>query len=149
MFFNKKKLKKSMLPFAMKEEASEASDSQPSPRERSYNDAAEQFVPSDASTGGLKNYAIYYRDRDLALTKGDPMITIIQAYSHAEAQLEALKMQKDGCEILTIQSNEMVEHPTQDAVVALPARRVAGQGHAKSSGAGTVFRAKHNLMRGF
>lgn len=147
MIFGRKKPKVSALPFTIQpagaampggEDAGEA-----------HREAGGPFAASGDNDGRLKNYAIYYRDRELAQTKGDPLITIIQAYTQAEAQMEALKMQKEGCEILTIQSNEAVAHPTQETPAALPARRVGGPVMNKIGGAGSVFKAKHNLMRGF
>ena len=149
MFFKKNKTKTVLLPIAQPEDNSKSLSSQVSIPGMAYNESANQFARASDKEGRIQNYAIYYRDRDLAQSKGDPMITMIQAYSLAQAQLEALKMQKDGCEILTIQSNEAVEYPTQATPVALPAQRMAGQGNNKSGGAGSVFRAKHNLLRGF
>lgn len=149
MFFNKKKAKGMSLPFVEQPVAAAPPPSVTPSEGQAGNEVAAPFPRSSEDDGRLKTYAIYYRDRELAQTKGDPMMSVIQAYSQAEAQVEALKMQKEGCEILTIQSNEAVAYTTQAIPAALPARRLAGQISNKPGGAGSVFRSKHNLLRGF
>lgn len=144
MLYGKKKDHKQHLPFLPQED-----EPKPPPSPYPYNPLAEQCVPAGADDRALKSYAIYYRDRELASMKGDPMIAVIQAYSQAEAELEASRMQRQGCEILTIQSNEIVDFPTQrESEFAFPRQRDEGRSDDQTSYGADLLRRKNRQRLG-
>jgi len=109
------KKKKHLLPFLDPEKAPEER-----PPERPYNPLAEKYAQAEGGDDRLKNYAILYLDRDVARSKGDPLITVVQAYSQAEAELRASELSRDGCEVLAVQSNEIVHFPAQESEFVFP-----------------------------
>ncbi len=139
MLFGKKEKKKHFLPFeAEKEEEVEKKASG-----QAYDPRAERYAQPQEEDGELKNYAIYYRDRELANLKGDPMLTIVQAYSQNEAELEAGRMQKEGCEILAVRSRQSVEFPTHDSDFVFPQDRTSSRD--RSNGAEILGRKRRHF----
>lgn len=132
------KKKKHMLPFA-----SEAPLPPPTATPPPYNPLAEKYAPSDDE--GLKNYAIVYLDREVAQSRGDPIITVIQAHSQAEAELQASEMNRNGFEVLAVQSNETVVYPTHDSGFVFPRSPEAqepGSGEEESAEGGEILRRR-------
>lgn len=115
-FWRKKKKNKFNLPYVEPEEK------QPrmSLYHQEFNIYAEKFAHSKEEDGKLKNYIVYYRDRDYADVQGDPLITVIQAYSQAEAELAASHFDKNIGGIIAVDANIEVDFPNNNSAFAWP-----------------------------
>lgn len=139
MFFGKKK-KKYILPFEEKKEGEKKSYR--STPQSPYNPLSEEIAQSAEEDNCLKNYAICYRDRNMAESKGDPMIKVVQAYSENEAVLEASRFIGGGFEILAIRFNGKVEYPNGESNYVYPTARPDSQSSEDDVSIGEIVRLR-------
>lgn len=139
------KKKKHVLPFVSEEPVPEQSASS-----MPYNPLAEKYSHTDQEGGdGLKNYAIMYLDRTVAESKGDPLITVVQAYSQAEAELQASELSRDGMEVLAVQSNEIVHFPARESQFAFPSAPASNPADSADGEGGEILRRRRRLRHGY
>lgn len=135
LFWRKKKSKFN-LP-----EPSPVDPPRPTSTQQRRNLYAEQYAKPREEGAELKSYEIYYKDRDFANVVGDPMLSVVKAYSAAEAELQASYRDSGDTEILAVNSSiEIVQPDTSE--FAWPKSKEEKQKDDNSTRGGAVLRRK-------
>lgn len=135
LFWRKKKSK-----FNLPEPCPEDQPRPTSTRQR-MNLYAEQYAEPREEGTQLQSYEIYYKDRDFASVVGDPMISVVRAYSAAEAELQVSFRDNGETEILAVNSSiEIFEPDTSE--FAWPKSKEEKQKEDNSTRGGAVLRRK-------